>query len=367
MNGLRSVSWTLALLLAGLVSACHREIKLSTESVIAGYPAWIEVGEEHGEQLAPAANFAFGVMTATMETLDPERPDSDLNKLNRVANTVRLQVSRNTFRLLDLIHHYSGLTAGTIDPTVYPLEKAWGLHGKAPEEEPSPELLEALRIGVGRDFVELFDQGAVAFTSPNTQIHLGRFGTAYAVDLAALDLRRRGYSSVHVQLDGFQRVLGMRSAAKAWVAPVSHPFLDTAFTGFLTLEGTHTSLTVLRLYDQPLNVGDHIYGGILDPRNGRPAEGTALVAVTGPSATMAAALAQALLVAGLKGAPALLSAFPKCEALVIPDQQPEELWMTSGWQERFTVTADSTNQQHTLERAATPADGDEPATPAPES
>ncbi len=367
MNGLRTISQVVVLLLAGLAAACQRETKTSTESVIANHPSRIEVGPEHAPQLAPAANFAFGVMTATLETLDPERPDSDLNKLNRVANTVRLQVSRNTFRLLDLIHHYSGLTEGAIDPTAFPLEKAWGLHGKVPEEEPSPELLAALRIGVGRDFVELFDQGAVAFTSPNTQISLGRLGVAYAVDLAALDLRRRSYPSVHVQLGSFQRVLGQRANAQPWMSIIPHPFLDGTNVGMAVLKGTQTSLAVRRLYDQPLKVGDHLYGGILDPRNGRPAEGTALVAVTGPSTTMAAALAQALLVVGLKGAPELLSAFPKCEALVIPDQQPEELWMTSGWRERFTAAADSTNQQHTLERAATPANGDEPATPAPES
>lgn len=364
MNGF----WFFALALGALFSAgCHREVKTSTTAMVAGLPATLETGRANADQLAPAAGAAFALMAATLEDLDPDRPDSDINKLNRVASTVRIQVSRNTFRLIDLAHHYSGLTGGALDLSALPLEKAWGLVGKIPEEEPSPELLEALRIGVGRDFVQIFDQGAVAFTSPNTQINLGRMGAAYALDVALLDLRRRGFSDLRLQLGGFQRTLGRPATERAWIAQIPHPFLVGTNIGSITLEGAQAALAVLHLYDPPLRIGDAILGGILDPRRGRPAEGTVMVAASGPSATLAAALAQALIVSGVEGANDILAAFPKCEAMLIADRKPEEIWMTSGWSGTFKPAPAFEGNQHILEReVVSPEDGGKATTPAQE-
>ena len=353
-------------LLAGLAVGCQREVMTLQEAEVEGQPARLEVAREDHERLAGAAGLAFGTMSGILQQLDPVRPESDINKLNRVAGTVRFQVSRPVFRLLDLGHHYAGLSGGSLDLTAYPLEKAWGLEGPQPEEEPSEELLKALRAGVGRDFVQVFDQGAVAFTSPNTQLRLGRLGDAYAVDLAILELRRAQLAGARLQRGDFQRAIGRAAPDRPWTTPVPHPFQDRAVLGQLALEGAQTALAVLRLHHPALRIGDQVYGGVLDPRSGRPAAGTALAAVTGPSATLAAALAQALLVAGLEQAPELLRTFPKCEALVVPDAQPAELWMTPGWAQHFAAEPDLAGHTRPLERAANRPDPDESAPPEPE-
>jgi thiamine biosynthesis lipoprotein len=363
MNKLFSIG---LVFLIALGSGCRRDQAPALNTRVADYPARVEVDVRQAQQLNEISGLAIALMSDTLSDLDPARPGSDINKLNRVASTVRLQVSRSTFRLLDLAHHYAELTGGALDFTAAPLEKIWGLHGQIPEEIPSAALIEGTQAGVGHLFVEIFDKGAVAFTSPNTQIDLGPLGAAYAVDLATLDLRQRGFNTVRLQLGGIQRVLGRPHEQQAWSALLPAPSATLTNLGTVRLDHPHTALAVVQLYDPPLLIANTLFGHVLDPRNGRPAKGTLLTAVLAPSATLAQALAQALLVVGLDDAPALLPLFPKCEVLMIPDRQPEELWMTRDFAERFSADPSFTGTFQTLEpQIVTPAASDEAAPSAP--
>lgn len=328
------------LLLAAVAGGCRPTPSPVVTSLVRQQPAEVEVAAHQMERRNEIAGLALAHINSTVAELDPDKPGSDLNKLNRVANSVRLQISRNTFRLIDLAHHYSERTGGAYDLTAAPLETLWGVNGApAPAEEPPAELIRGVMKGVGRHHVEIFDQGSVAFTSPGTQIGLDRIGQAYAVDLAILELRRRAISDVRIQVAGYHRILGDRGRGVPWRALLPHPFLAGTNLASIRLAPPLPALAVLELHKQTLTMGTQTYSTILDPRTGRPAQGTALAAVLAPSATMASALAQALLVAGVEQAPALLAQFPKCEALLVPDQQPAELWRTEGFAECMLVDA----------------------------
>lgn len=327
-----------AILLVLAAGGCRPPPSPVVESLVDRKPAAVEVAPDLMKRRDEIAGLALAHMTETIADLDPGRAGSDLNKLNRVAHSVRLQVSRNTFRLIDLAHHYSERTGGAFDLTAAPLESLWGLRGgPAPVEEPPPELIEGVRQGVGRQHLEIFDQGAVAYTSAGTQIGLDLIGQAYAVDLAILELRRREFSRVRVQLGGAQRALGPYRENHPWMAALTHPFQTGTNLGTVALAPPHPALVVVRLNEHTIQIGTNTYGHILDPRTGQPAHGTALAAVLGPSATMAHALAQALVVVGVEQAPGLLAQFPKCEALLVPDGPAPELWRTAGFAARLNL------------------------------
>lgn len=358
-----------ALLLAAL-AGCRPAPPPVMESTVANHAVRVEVGAAVDNQLPQVAGAAIALMTETLSDLDATRAGSDLHKLNRVASSVRLQVARETFRLIDLAHHYGALTGGAFDMTAAPLEEVWGLGagGVTPEEEPADTLLEGIRAGVGHDHVQISDQGAVAFTAPNTKIGFRLLAPAYALDLAVLDLRRRGFSSVSVQLGGVRRVLGMRSPAEAWSADLPHPYTVGDTIGQVSLGDSKSALAVVRLYERTMRFGERTYGHILDPRSGRPAEGTVLAAVLAPSATMAQALAQALLVLGVEGAPEVLRDFPKCEALIMPDQRPEAIWATPGFAARLVARPALASRVSVLEvPVLSPVEPAEEPAPAPDS
>ena len=351
------------LLLVLAAGGCRPPPAPVVESLVDRKPAAVEVVPDLMKRRDEIAGLALAHMTETISDLDPDRAGSDLNKLNRVAHSVRLQVSRNTFRLIDLAHHYSERTGGAFDLTAAPLENLWGLpDGPAPVEEPPPELIEGVRQGVGRQHVEIFDQGAIAYTSAGTQIGLDLIGQAYAVDLAILELRRREFSQIRVQLGNAQRALGPYRSGQPWTAALAHPFLAGTNLGSVVLAPPHPALVVVRLHEHTIRIGTNTYGHILDPRTGRPAQGTALAAVLGPSATMAHALAQALVVVGVEHAPGLLAQFPKCEALLVPDNAASELWRTAGFAARLNLDP---ALNWTVVELANTASGAASAAPAP--
>lgn len=355
----------LALVLAG----CAPPPPARQEAQVQGYAAEVEVGPDQRERLSELTGLVVGGMTKTLQALDPDRPGSDVHKLNQVAHSVRLQVSRDTFRLLDLAHHYSVRTDGAYDPSALPLEKLWGLpRGLVPETEPDPELIAGTRPSVGHQRLEIFDQGAVAFTTPGTLVGLHLIGLAYATDLAVVDLRRRGVTDLRLRLDNTHRILGQAAPGQSWRVPVEHPFAAGDTLGTVRLATPHPALVVLPLRAHTVTIGSNTYGHILNPRSGRPAEGTALAAVLGPSATMAHALAHALVVRGTEQAADLLERFPKCEAMVVPDRQPIELWCSDGFAAQLSLSTNAALTIIPLPRGpvspedAAPA---EPAAPAP--
>ena len=331
-----------ALMFGLLAAGCAPPPPARVDTQVQGQPAEVEINPDQRDRLPEVAGLAMGVMTKSLRMLDPDQPGSDLNKLNRVAHSVRLQISRDSFRLVDLAHHYSIRTDGAYDPTALPLERLWGLpRGLVPDQEPDPELIAATLPSVGSKRLEIFDQGAVAFTTPGTLVGLHLIGQAYAADLAVLDLRRRGFSDVRVRLGPTQRVLGRAAPGQTWQVPVTSPFATNTTLGTVRLAAPHPALVVLPLRAHTVTIGSNTYGHIINPLTGRPAEGTALAAVLGPSATMAHALAQALVVRGTEHAAALLERFPKCEVMVVPDRQPVELWCSDGFAAQLSLSTNT--------------------------
>ena len=86
------------------------------------------------------------------------------------------------------------------------------------------------------------------------------------------------------------------------------PVNTTGLLGRVTIPDAYAVHTTL-LFEPSVTIGDRKYGHVIDPRSGRPAEGTLCVTVLGPTATQASALAQALIVLGVDQGRALLPRF----------------------------------------------------------
>ena len=338
----RPVAGWMAVAVSIGLAGCRPPPDRVVESSVLNHPMRVEISAEAKQTPGDAAAEAQRLMEGVLKDLDPGRPGSDIYKLNQVANTVRLQVSRSCFRLIDLARHYSERTDGAYDLTAAPLEEVWNCAGGQLAEAPADQLIEGVLAGVGYRFVEIFDQGAVAFTMQGTRIGFRLLGPAYAVDLAILDLRRRGYDNLIIQVGGIHRVLGARTLDQSWTVELPDSM------GQVRVGGAKPALAVLQARQPPLQVAGRLYSHVLDPRTGRPSEGTAWVAVLAPSATMAQVLAEALLVAGIGQAPALLAQFPKCEIMVRPDDQATATGCTKGFAQRLKLRDAAAGQPTTL-------------------
>lgn len=366
MPSARAVSLALG---CAIAAGCAETPPVRRTFHIAGRDGAVTVPKADADRLAALSGLAeiqYGAAAAEFDLSDRQ---SDLSKINRVAGSFRMQVSFNTFRALDLVHYYSQLTQGGYDLALLGALEAWGIGSATPPPEPpTDEELAVLREHIGPHLIQFFDPGGVALLSPAARLAPMGLQYAYGVDLALVEARRSGFNAVLFEWDRYARALGRQDPNNYWSLPIRNPF-DGPPLGTLRLPPNH-GLAVIGLRDQTVTIAGETYGGIIDPRSLRPAQGTCLAAVRAPTCLMAHVLAHALIVLGMEEGARILPSFPEADVLIMPDRQPVELWATEGWIRDYTPAADAPiprrwGQHPTPEK--TGADGSESMLPGVES
>lgn len=231
------------------------------------------------------------------------RSDTEFARVN-AARGEWVTVSSDTLALLALARDLHARTDGGFDVAAGPLVSAWGFlkrQGRTPEPD---ELAAALAVSGSRHLeideaasrVRLLDAGAA--------LNPGAIGKGWAIDRGMSFLQGAGVPSVLVH--GGQssvRAIGTQGPSLpgrgGWPVGLRHPLRPGWRLATITLcdkalgtSGSGTQFFIER--------GKRL-GHILDPRNGRPAEGMLSATVIAESAAEADALATALYVLGPDG------------------------------------------------------------------
>ncbi len=309
----------------------------------------ITVPARQKDQLPQATQSARETVNKLNRLMSFHDPDSEVSAINRIGELVRLPVSETTHRLLRFAKDFSEKTDGLFNMSIAPLGYLWGFYGgHSPQTHPSPLTLKKALEYCATDNVRL-EHGVVRLLSPNTRIDLGAVLKGFAVDNALIQLHRSGVSNVLVSLGSQARCLGRRSATQEWTVPIPHPRNKNELSGQLLLS-PNTAVATSRLYENSILLEGIRYGDVIDPRTGWPAKGTLLATVVAPSATEADALATTLLIAGMEKGWKLLEQFPECEAIFVPEKEPQEIWVTKGLVDRFIPAPAFTNAIQILHR-----------------
>jgi FAD:protein FMN transferase len=235
------------------------------------------------------------------------RAESEVSQLNQQAFSGPVAVEQRLFQLLErakLIHEE---TAGAYDVATGALTKLWGFYrrsGRLPNDE---ELAETMK-SVGMQYVALdAEEHSVRFLRPGLEINLGSIGKGYALDRAGEVLQSSGLSNFLIH-GGNSSILARGSSLPNDDLPESHGW----WVGLRNPLRRKLRLGEIRLCNRALGTSGsgtqffvhegRRYGHILDPRNGRPAEGMLSVTVVTESGTDADALATAFYVMGIERA-----------------------------------------------------------------
>jgi len=226
-----------------------------------------------------AVKAAFDEVGRLEGLLSSYRPASEWSEVNRHAAHQAVKVSPELFRLLACCLEYSRQSEGTFDISVGPLLRVWGLvrgTGSLPQQAE----LAAVLPKIGYRHVHL-DPGArtVQFDSPGVEITSGGIGKGYAVDRAVDVLKERDFDTALVAGAG-SSIYGLGAPPaepRGWRIDIPDPGnpRQSAAEVFLKNMSVSTSGTYVRSFW----AGERIYSHIMDPRNGYPAQGVALVSV----------------------------------------------------------------------------------------
>ncbi len=261
----------------------------------------VMVWDEDAERCRLVAQEALAEVQRLDRQLSHYRDDSDISRLNVLAARQWVRVEPDLFRLLQLCAAWTVETDGAFDIAIGALLECWGFH-RGTGHVADPEAIERAMASSGMDKVVLEPEGClVHFAAPEVALNLGAVGKGYALDRAAATLRFYGVQSA--LLHGGQSTIvavGAPPDAEAWRFHIRDP-RDRRVV-LATVDLRDAALSTSGNYEQYVEVNGMRYGHILDPRTGRPTQGTILVSASTRSAAQSDAFSTALFVLGHESA-----------------------------------------------------------------
>jgi thiamine biosynthesis lipoprotein len=271
---------------------------------------------------------AVGVTERALDLIDQleqqmtvYRDDSEVSRINATAHLGPVAVEPGLFSLLEQAVAIGQATQGAYDVTAGALSQAWGFV-RGPRRVPDADALADARARTGCHHLRLDpERRTVAFDRPGIVINLGSIGKGYAIDCAVDVLRDHWWPTPGLVHGGRSSVYALGSPpgrfGGRWEIALRNPFDPEVPLGVVHLRNRAmgTSGTSFQRFE----AGGRVYGHILDPRTGVPAEGPASVTVLAPTAALADALSTAFYLLGTEAAAAYVAAHPEIGAIIVPD------------------------------------------------
>src|SRR5574341_122574 len=275
---------------------CDRQTTVQKTESIMGTDVTITV-------VAPSAGKGEVAIDAAMEELrrldrmmSLYKDGSEITRVNLAAGEHSVTVSREMIEVVEHARRISELSGGAFDATIGPLVVLWQMKLRE-GAVPSDREIKAVLTRVDYRDILIDKKGPTIFlTRKGMILDLGGAAKGYAADRAAEALRKQGTMNALVAVAGDIRAMGHREDGKPWRIGVQHP--REAGKILAALELSDRSISTSGDYERFTIVNKKRFHHILDPRTGKPSEGTESVTVIGDQGAVLDPLTTALFVLG---------------------------------------------------------------------
>lgn len=208
--------------------------------------------------------------------------DSEISRVNAGAGIAAVEVSEETFGVIQRCLELSAASGGVFDITIAPLVKLWGITSENPKVPGADEIGNALSY-VGYDQV-ILDASAhtVSMPRPGISMDLGAVVKGYAAEKCRDIYEEANVTGALVSLGGTVVAVGTHSDGTPFQIGLRDP-KGGSNDIFGVLSGEERIIATSGGYERYFEQDGRRYEHILDPRTGYPAE-TDLISVTAVSA-----------------------------------------------------------------------------------
>ncbi len=276
-------------------------------------------------QMLQIAKETFDEVNTALSVYNPHSELSTLHQTGKIED-----ISPLTREFLSITQQMVDRTQGLFDPTLLPVIQLWGFSGgRTPSALPT-----AAEIALAMERPKLDDLEISAsyaqFRDQTGHIDPGGIAKGFALD-RAFDRIVNDFPEAQflLNLGGEMRARGEAAHERPWRIGIQHPFRKNVMIGVLLVPDRFAVATSGH-YERYFEIDGQRYAHIIDPDTGWPVKNMAGVTVLSPNSTDADVLSTALFVAGLDRTPHILQAFPATEALLIPDLEPVQIYVTEG-------------------------------------
>lgn len=301
MRALTRVAAVLAILAVG--AGCgRRAVSYEATELHLGTAVEIAALGPDRTALEAAVNAAFAEIKRLEAMLSVQRPDSELNTVNRSAGGPPVPVSAELFEVVRRSLEVSKESDGAFDPTVGALRGVWSFDPDDPRAATDAELAARLPLVSWKGVILDREHRAVGLAKPGMSLDLGGIAKGYIVDRALARLREAGVTQALVNAGGDLYALGARGD-RPWSIGLQDPRDRGRLIARLSVKDL--ALATSGDYERFFIMNGVRYSHVLDPHTGRPARGCRSVTVAAPAAWQADAYATAVFVLGPRDGPAL--------------------------------------------------------------
>ncbi len=263
---------------------------------------------------AEKAELAWEVFATVEAQANEWREDSPIGRVNARAPQA-VVVPEDVFALVQRGVELGALTGGAFDISWAAL---WGLWDFS-TPGPVPDARECARRAAQVDYtrIELDPEQLTVRLPEGMKIGLGGLAKGHALDRAAAALRAAGVRDFALSAGGQVLASGEKDG-RPWRGGVRDP-RGAPDDYFALLDASNTSVSTSGDYERYFEHDGVRYHHILDPRTGLPARGLRSATVVSADATLADALATALMVLGRDEGLRLVAELKGTEAVVVDD------------------------------------------------
>lgn len=259
-------------------------------------------GERWAEAAAKTGPAIQAALDRVNERMSTYRPDSELSRFNRSAETTPFSLSRETLEVFQIAQRVSEVSGGAFDVTVGPLVNAWGFGPERREEKVlSDEEIAKLRERVGYRMLEIdVAAGTIRKQRPDMYCDLSAVAKGYGVDCVAAALERLGIGNYMIEVGGEVRTRGDKDG-RGWHIGIERPTpgAQGMILKRMKMPAEGLSMATSGDYRNYFEIGGVRYSHMIDPATGRPiAHNLASVTVLASTCAVADAYATAIDVLG---------------------------------------------------------------------
>ena len=244
--------------------------------------------------------------------------ESETSLINRYAGMAPVQVSRETFDIIERSLRISRLTQGSFDISYGSIDKRlWNFDTNMKELPDKATAKKMVRLINYRNII-LDDENCTVFLKEKgMRIGFGGIGKGYAAERARYIMKSMGVESGILNASGDLTTWGLQPNGKPWTIGIVNP--NSSHELFSYLDVTDMAVATSGNYEKYAIINGKKYSHTIDPRTGLPVSGIKSVTIITLNAEIADAMATPVMIMGIKTGLDLINQMKDIEAIVIDD------------------------------------------------
>jgi FAD:protein FMN transferase len=221
---------------------------------------------------------------------------SETNKVNQAAGIAPVQVSEETFRLIQRLWNFDASMT------------------RLPDEKTARRMVRLINY---RNIILDEKEKTVFLKEHGMRIGFGGIGKGYAAEMAKRVMRAAGVQSGIVNASGDLTCWGTQPGGQPWTIGIVNPNLKEKIFSYMSV--TDMAVATSGNYEKFVLINGKKYSHTINPRTGLPVSGIKSVTIITPNAEIADAMATPVTIMGIKAGLDMINQVKDIEAIVIDD------------------------------------------------